>query len=306
MTGPDAPSRPSGSIAAVVPLGLNGFYPSHGRQTMCFLADARGPAGRLGLLLDAGTGVGRLAESSLPLALEDFARLEVLLTHYHLDHVCGLAALPSAYRAGGGSGPIRIWAPTRPLVDADPHEDLHRLIAPPLFPYRLDAFEPRLEVRSYGDATDLDELSDLLGLSIRTRRNVHAGGAVGLRFGNQLAYVTDSAPDSAQALDAGTLGLVRNVHTLMHEVWATAAEAGADRRLLEGHSDTSAVRALSEHAAVERLVPVHHPPQRDGAAIEKLHDELESHAYRLHRPEEATAFWFATSAIEPESARPGP
>lgn len=304
--------RTPGPISQVVPLGLNGFYPSHGRQTMCFLVDLETPEGRVALLLDAGTGVGRLAEStgsSAPVPLHDYVRVEVVLTHYHLDHVSGLAALPAAFRAGGGRAPVRLWAPTLPLVDAEPVEALHRLIAPPLFPHRLDAFQPAIEVRPYRDAADLDELAGSFGTTIRVRRNLHPGGAVGLRFGDQLAYVTDSAPDPEKTTaentnEAGTVGLTQGVDTLMHEVWASAAEAEADPRLLLGHSDTTSVRAMAERAGVRRLVPVHHPPQRDGKAIRTLHDELDGAAYALHRPRETEPILFPAS--DAAAATPSP
>ena len=294
----------SGSITQVVPLGLNGFYPSHGRQTMCFLVEVSTPTGRVGLLLDAGTGVGRLAESGCPVPLDRLVRFEVLLTHYHLDHVSGLAALPAALRTAGATAPLRLWAPTRPLVDAEPLQDLHRLIGPPLFPHRLDAFRPAIEIRPYGDAADLDELAKELGLTIRARRNTHPGGAVGLRFGDQLAYVTDSAPDAAGLDDGGTAALVRGVHTLMHEVWATAAEARVDPQLLQGHCDTQAVLDLARRAGIERLVPVHHPPQRDDRALEELHGGLDHASFRLHRPREAAAIRFDSTDTSPGDRSP--
>ena len=301
-------TRTAQPISQVVPLGLNGFYPSHGRQTMCFLVDVQTVAGRVGLLLDAGTGVGRLAEwaaSSGPVPLQNLVRLEVLLTHYHLDHISGLAALPAAFRTGGGRAPVRLWAPTRPLVDAEPMDALHRLIGAPLFPHRLDAFQPAIEVRPYRDAADLDELARGLGLPIRARRNLHPGGAVGLRFADQLAYVTDCAPDALETSEStGTVGLVRGVDTLMHEVWASKAEAEADPRLLQGHCDTTSVRTMAERAGIQRLVPVHHPPQRDGEAVETLHDELDGAGYRLHRPVETEPIRFCSPAEPPRAARP--
>ena len=80
------------------------------------LADPRTP-GRA-LLLDAGSGVGRLftgeLEDSLgydPLA--GIEQLEIFLSHYHLDHVMGLASLSHAWDR-------RLWihAPTDSLVEA--------------------------------------------------------------------------------------------------------------------------------------------------------------------------------------------
>ena len=70
---------------SITPLGTNGFIPTHGRQTQCYLVRRNGAA----FLLDAGTGLGRLLEAPLASALRGCERLEIVLTHYHLDHPSG-------------------------------------------------------------------------------------------------------------------------------------------------------------------------------------------------------------------------
>lgn len=61
--------------------------PSQTRETACVLVSD----GDRALLLDAGTGARRLVtEASL---LDGVDHLEVALTHFHLDHVCGLGYL---------------------------------------------------------------------------------------------------------------------------------------------------------------------------------------------------------------------
>ena len=45
------------------------------------------------LVLDAGTGLQRLVAD--PALVDGVRRLDVVLTHFHLDHVCGLAYLPA-------------------------------------------------------------------------------------------------------------------------------------------------------------------------------------------------------------------
>ena len=61
---------------------------------MSFLVLVEGHA----LLLDAGSGVGRLGEEPVARLLEGFDHLDVALTHYHLDHVVGLSYLPGVWR----------------------------------------------------------------------------------------------------------------------------------------------------------------------------------------------------------------
>lgn len=234
----------------LVPLGTNGFYPSWGRQTMSFLLRR----GDRALLLDAGSGVGRLF-STHPELLAGIGHLEILLTHYHLDHVVGLACLSHAWRK-----PLVIHAPEAPLVDAaSAVAALEGLLSPPLFPITLHEFAERPEIRPYRGAS-----LRVFELDLRVRRQRHPGGSVGVRLGDTLAYVTDTAADEA------TAELARGVDLLLHEVWVTDDEGRANPRMLTGHAAVSEVLELARRAAVRRLLPVHHQPKRTREELEEM------------------------------------
>lgn len=257
----------------LIPLGTNGFIPTHGRQTMSFLVVGEGQA----LLLDAGTGAGRLLGAGLQARLRDVPRLDILLTHYHLDHVVGLSYLGAFWR----DRPVRLHAPRRPLVDADPEEALGRLLGPPLFPVRLGEFAMPIEVVPYAGPT-----LEIGALRLRLRRQNHPGGSVGVRIGDQLAYCTDTLAEDA------TSEFARGAGTLLHEVWLTDAEAAAGVPAY-GHSAVSGVAGLARAARVGRLMPIHHHPSRtrsdlaqiaaslaEGSGVEVLLPQ-EGHAYPL-------------------------
>jgi ribonuclease BN (tRNA processing enzyme) len=245
--------RPEDRFRELVALGTNGFFPSHGRQTMSFLLAGGGRA----LLLDAGTGVGRLREPAVAARLAGVERLDVLLTHYHLDHVVGLTYLGAAW-----GRPVRILAPAPPLVDATPEEALSRLIGAPLFPVALDDFPVEIAVEPYAGDLELD------GLAIRTRRQSHPGGSVGLRLGDRLAYVTDTTADPA------TASFAQGVAWLLHEVWVDDRQAAAGPHLIAGHAAAGAVARIAAQGRVGRLAPVHHHPLRTAFELAALHDEL--------------------------------
>lgn len=238
----------------LLPLGTNGFIPSHGRQTMSFLLVDSGAA----LLLDAGSGVARLLEDPVAAALDGVERLDVVLTHYHLDHVIGLSYLPGVAR----DRRVRIFAPAPPLTEGGP-EALGRLIAPPLFPITLDRWPMPVEVVPYGGP----EL-EVESFHLRVRAQRHPGGSVGIRVDDRLAYVTDTV------VDPETARFARGVGTLLHEVWLTAAEAEHDDAGRTGHSAAPGVAELARRAAVGRLIPIHHHPRRSAAGIEELARDL--------------------------------
>ncbi|MDX1631068.1 MAG: MBL fold metallo-hydrolase [Thermoanaerobaculia bacterium] len=237
----------------LIPLGTNGFFPTGGRQTMTFLILEEETA----LLLDAGTGMARLLEEKLRPRLLTYDRLEILLTHYHLDHVVGLSYLPAVWK----EGPVRIHAPGPPLVDGDA-DALERLVGPPLFPKELQDLPFPVEIRSY--ATDT---LDLAGEPTRFRRQDHSGGSVGVRR-RSLAYCTDCR------VDEGSTHFVRGVDLLLHEVWVTEGEAAAgDPR--DGHSTVEEVAEVARTAGVSRLLPIHHRPGRSDHELLAMRRRLE-------------------------------
>jgi ribonuclease BN (tRNA processing enzyme) len=238
----------------LTPLGTNGFIPTHGRQTMSYLVRH----GDQALVLDAGTGLARLLGPPLAARLAGLERIELLLTHYHLDHTVGLSYLTAI----APRTPVRIWAPSPPLVDGTPAEALGRLIAPPLFPIRLEEFPAGVEVVPYAG----EEL-ELAGLRLRLRRQRHAGGSVGVNLAGRLGYLTDCE------VDEGSAAFARGLGVLLHEVWVSDEEAaaGVQRR---GHSTVGEVARLADACGARTLMPVHHHPTRDPEALRSLVGQL--------------------------------
>lgn len=240
----------------LTPLGTNGFIPTGGRHTMSFLVRRGGRP----LLLDAGSGLGRLLSPPLAEALVGIERLDLVLTHYHLDHTIGISYLPAIVPAT----PVRIYAPQPPLVDGTPAEALERLIAPPLFPLPLREFPMGVEVVPYaGDLLEVD------GARLRLRRQRHSGGSAGVVVDDRLAYCTDCE------VDEGSADFVRGVELLLHEMWVTDAEAAAGAHRA-GHSTVEEVARLSDACGARAVMPVHHHPKRSADDLRELTDRLAS------------------------------
>ena len=92
-------------VATLRILGAGGWIPTATHATCSALLRS----GDAAVLIDAGTGIERLvADRSL---LEGVETLDLVLTHFHLDHVVGLGYMPGLRGAGGC--PPRIWGPAR-------------------------------------------------------------------------------------------------------------------------------------------------------------------------------------------------
>ena len=94
-------------LQELVILGGGGWFPAHGRHT----ASALLRGGEEAVMIDAGTGVARLMER--PELLAGVRRLDILLTHFHLDHIAGLAYLPAVVACEQST----IWGPGELLYD---------------------------------------------------------------------------------------------------------------------------------------------------------------------------------------------
>jgi ribonuclease Z len=213
----------------LVLLGTAGYHPNDRRQTLCLLLPERG------VMLDAGTAVYRA-----PRYLQT-SRLDVFLTHAHLDHVVGLTYLFNVVRVHPLER-LRIFALAEKLAALEKH-----LFAPPLFP----AKPPWPLVPLEGDVA-LDGSGRLRHFPL-----AHQGGSIGFRLdwpGHSLAYVTDTTAKP----DAPYIKEIRGVDLLVHECHFTDDQAAWAEQT--GHSHTTAVARVARQAGVGRLVLVHLNP----------------------------------------------
>ena len=198
--------------------------PAGGRATTCVLV-RRGDAA---LVLDAGTGLHRLVTE--PERLVGVTRIDLALTHFHLDHVCGLTYLPGL--------PVlpTIHAPGAWLYGTPSAELLAPLLDAPISPSEIRApiHELRAGAQTIGAFT----------VTARAQPR-HWHPTAGLRVEDALALITDTG------YDPGSAELARDVEHLLHEAWTPGDECDA--------SEADA-RRVAREAGARRLTPMHlHP-----------------------------------------------
>jgi len=241
----------------VIPLGTNGFYPSFDRQTACYLVLTEKAA----FMMDAGTGMSRLGDPQIGALLKPYDHLNVFLSHYHLDHCGGLA-----YLMGVWDREVRVYGPATPHSISNPEEALGRLLdAPYSAPLGFHPFEVKLIPVS-------EESLTVDGFEMRFRTQKHWCKSMGIRLGDEIAYITDTIPDD------GTTELVRGVKLLLHEVWMADDEVGTDEIGRREHSNASAVARIGKEAGVGRLMMIHHRPERTAEQIEEMRQSMEDAA----------------------------
>ncbi len=97
-----------------------------GRQTTCVCL--RTPSTLY--VLDAGSGLARLARPEFAWLLEGDFEVAVLLTHLHLDHVVGVTYLPALFPGRR----LTLFVPDVRRAGDGPAW-LQRLVRPPFFPH---------------------------------------------------------------------------------------------------------------------------------------------------------------------------
>ena len=215
-------------------LGCGGWLPAHGRHTATALLRDSETA----VMIDAGTGVCRLIER--PELLAGARRLDILLTHFHLDHIAGLAYLPAL----GVCEQTTIWGPGQLLYGVSTEELLGRVSNQPFHPVPLEDQEITVRDLPSGEL-------ELPACRVGVRRQVrHSAPSLALRFDDRLAWVTDTAYDPESAPFASGCRL------LAHEAWFTA---GAPRNP-EIHSSAAEAAQVALDAQIERLLLIHLPP----------------------------------------------
>lgn len=218
----------------MVCLGTTGFHPNARRHTASFLIP------EVGVVLDAGTGLFRLADH---LATE---RLHIFLSHAHLDHVCGLTYLVETFGVDG-SDRVTIHGEAEKIDAVQQH-----LFAPTLFPVA-----PGYQFQTLGDTCELPaNAAGDLG-TLRTFPLEHPGGSIGMRLewlGHSLAYVTDTTART----DSHYIDEIGGVDLLLHEA---NFPAGHDELAkLTGHSCLDKVAEVAAAASAKRLVITHLDP----------------------------------------------
>jgi ribonuclease BN (tRNA processing enzyme) len=212
-------------------LGSGGWIPTSKRETCAaYLRD-----GPHVLLLDAGTGVQRLLERRD--LLDGVERIDLLLTHFHLDHVVGLSYLPAL--------PLRpvVWGPGELLAGTATSTLLSRLLGPPLFSAPLDSIAD--DVRELRDG---EVPLDAFPVTARVQER-HNEPTLAFRVGDLLTYCTDTGPDPANAAFAA------GSRVLLHEAWHAAPSSDDPF-----HTASGDAAAIAREAGVERLVLIHVSP----------------------------------------------
>lgn len=234
--------------------------------------EVRGNDGTV-LVLDAGTGIRSLGTTIKP----ETQRIDILLTHLHMDHIQGLGFFGPLYNPGID---MHIWGPASSTLSLA--ERLSRYLSPPIFPVHLRDLP---KVTFHHVPCPMFEIGTL---RIRTALVCHPGPTVGYRIeeGDASAvYIPDhelalGIPDRQRRDPDWISGfdLAAGADLLIHDAQYTDEEY--QRCIGWGHSTYRQVFEFAGQVGTRELVTFHHDPSHDDATL----DQLLAQATRIFRP----------------------
>lgn len=197
-------------------------------------------------------------------------RVDILLTHLHLDHIQGLGFFNPFFDP---TLDIHIWGPAS---SGSLHSRLSRYLSPPLFPVLLRDLPCKLTLHEIANST-----FTIGPFTIDSRYVIHPGPTVGFRVRGQhsiFTYIPDHEPmlgSSGFPADKRWISgmeLAQDADLLLHDAQYSAQEY--QYRPGWGHSSMDDVAKFGELAGVKHLLLAHHDPSHSDNDLNNLLEEL--------------------------------
>ena len=217
-------------------------YDLYGHDTTCFVLKR----GKCAVIADCGTGMWVAQEE-----VRDCDEVDVLITHFHYDHIAGLLMARSLCERA------RFFVPDiEGAVQA-----LLSLSREPYWPLPLGIAEQRIFPLASGAS-----FTTCMGPA-RARRNRHPGTGLLYRVdtpegGVCFLFDNDHGGDPIELCD-----FARGADTLVYDGMLTEDMYSAGRR---GHSTAQAGALLAKEAGAKRLIVTHHAPYHNDAALNSM------------------------------------
>lgn len=244
--------------------GARGSVPAPGPETQRYggntaCVEVRGDDGTL-IILDAGTGIRRVGDT----VCCEFPRIDIFLSHLHLDHIQGLGFFTPLYDP---NVELHLWGPASTTQDL--RSRLIRYLSPPLFPIHMRELPNLILHELPNGVVQLGELT------IKSSLICHPGPTLGYRIESPqgtLAYLPDHEPvigDADWPEDPNWLSgysLAKGVDVLIHDGQFTPENYRS--RFGWGHSSLVDAIRFAEIAGARRLVTFHYDPNDDDTEVD--------------------------------------
>jgi ribonuclease BN (tRNA processing enzyme) len=251
--------------------GVRGSIPStnpdmskYGGNTSCSVVSE----GDCILVLDGGSGMQQFN----PLEGTAIKRVDILLSHLHIDHIQGLGFFIPFFSQ---DNEVHIWGPASKTIGL--HARLSRYLSPPLFPTQLRELPCDLILH------EVEHSHFEIGpFTIESRFIIHPGPTVGYRISNGrsvFTYIPDHEPAlGAYAMTTNTkwisgFDLAADADLLLHD--AQYSHQQYEHKKGWGHSSMDDAAKFASLCGVKHLLLAHHDPAHTDDQLEDLFADLQ-------------------------------
>jgi len=180
-------------------LGSGGWIPTEKRQTSTYMLEIEDNL----IFIDTGTGMSRLCDYAS--IFDKYNTINIIYSHYHLDHVIGLIYLPNWVKDHS----VRIWGPGRYSYGKSCEEILSSMISSPFFALPIYELSKEIEIYDY-DANGFN-INSKIDILINSQK--HSDPSFGITIGDYVHYATDTN------VIESTFQRSEHVRYLLHECW---------------------------------------------------------------------------------------
>ena len=219
------------------------------------------------LVLDAGSGIRQSNTGDNPAN----KRVDILLTHLHLDHIQGLGFFKPLFDP---EMEVHIWGPASSTHSL--HSRLTRYLSPPLFPVLIRELPCKLSLHEIENSK-----FEIGPFSIQSEYVIHPGPTVGYRISGRHSVFT-YIPDHEPALGRNGMSKDRNwvsgidlangADLLLHDAQYSLKEYKDKKGW--GHSSMDDALLFASMAKARHLLMAHHDPAHSDEKLNELYSEL--------------------------------
>ena len=219
------------------------------------------------LVLDGGSGMRQSNTGANP----NLKRVDILLTHLHLDHIQGLGFFKPLFDP---EMEVHIWGPASSTQKLQSR--LGRYLSPPLFPVHIRELPCKLTMHEIENS-----VFEIGPFTINSRYVIHPGPTVGYRINNKhstFTYIPDHEPAlgyagiSSDPKWVSGIDLAMNTDLLLHDAQYSFEEYKT--KIGWGHSSMNDTLLFASMAEVKHLLFAHHDPAHTDKHLEELVAEL--------------------------------
>ena len=236
----------------------------YGGNTAC--VEFRSDAGSL-LIADCGSGLRMLGKSWMKEFAGQPIRANILITHFHWDHIQGLPFFAPLYNE---ANQFHIYS-SRPH-EAPLEDILGGQMAQPYFPVDMTAMRAK---RCYTEiSTEAFPLDDF---RIHPARLNHPQGCLGFRIennGKAIVFATDAEPGAPQS-DRALRRTCRGADILIYDSQYERPQLEREKKGW-GHSTWDEGVNICLESGVKQLILFHHDPDCDDRAIDALQERAQA------------------------------